>query len=61
MENVAAVEKVLSLDIHAFEMPEETKMNRIAMALSVEDRDTCMEASEYGIYGVSSSSYGIMF
>lgn len=52
----------LSVDVSAYEMPEEKKVDKLVKALSAEDLDTGVEMLSYGVYTVSSGgSYGIMF
>lgn len=60
--NSSAVEK-MGIDVSAYEMPENEKVDRLVRALVAEDADTGKSAaSGYGVYGVNGSgSYGIMF
>lgn len=52
----------LNIDVSAYEMPQEDKLDKMVMALAAEDADTGVEAAGYGVYAVSSGgSYGIMF
>lgn len=53
----------LRVDVSAYDMPENGKIDKLVKALAVEDSDTGVEESGYGVYAVSSSGYhyGIMF
>lgn len=51
----------LSFDVSAYDMPETDKLGSLVQALVAEDEDTGVECTGYGVYAVSSSSYGIMF